>query len=927
MEHTARSGGAIALAVLKVIGKIIGWTVLTLFTLCVIGVLTMGIFAKIFMTYIDTTLIPSLGDISYEEMTMALASTIYAQDAGGNWIPVQTLFDNGEETGGGNRELIEYEDVPKHLVQALVAIEDKRFWTHRGVDWLGTAASIRDTLLNGNTRGGSTITQQVLRDITQDTEVTVKRKFREIFRALEFEKNTRKEDIITEYLNRVYFGAGCFGIQTAAKTYFGKDVSELDLAESAAIVGITNNPSLYDPFLNKQFVQDDGSIKTPRDFNKRRQEIILQAMLDQELIDEATCNAAKAEKLLFTDTPEYKAKFGDPAEADEDTGEGEGAGETVDTSKVYSWYVDAAIDDAAAMIAEARGISVTEATKRLYRAGYHIYLAQDLSIQEIVDEIYLDEENFIPGGNGDRVDSAITIVDPYTGEVKAMVGGVGVKTVNRGLNLATVPRQPGSAIKPVSVYAPGIEYDFITPASIIDDYPLRVNDAGTGPFPRNATGTYRGYVTVTTGVQISINTVASRVLEKMGYSTAFEFMRNNLGFTTLDLNDLQVSPLAMGGLTRGVTTEEMAAAYGAFMNEGVYNEPRTVLKIENNDHTEVIVDNTTPSSRVAMKETTAYLMSRLLRNVVATSAGTGRHANISTATVAGKTGTTNDRKDLYFAGFSGYYSAAVWTGYAEAPREIKYGNAVSPATRIWATVMERIHESLEDRPLPERPDGITSVTVCADCGLLPNENGLCAADYRGGRTVTAEIQASAAPKEHCTCHIEVRVCTDPETGEVYAAGEYCPEDTVSTRVMLSGRTYIGILDDSGEAGSFRTLFNASDDEAHLTYLLRKGDCPNHDENYVPEPALPGEGEGEGVPLPGEPGFQWPVAPFDPDSVLPQQPGASTEPGQQQPAEPAGPAEPSDPGISDPGASENTPGDEPVPQGPEEPVLPVEPVLP
>ena len=250
------------------IGRLIGRIFLVLFTLCVIGVLTAAIFAKIFMTYIDTTLIPSLGEISYEEMTMSLASTIYATDKNGNQVVLQTLFDNTEESGGGNRELIEYKDLPDHLIKALVAIEDHRFWEHKGVDWWGTAGAIKSTLTGGSTRGGSTITQQLLRNVTEDTEVTVKRKFREIFRALEFEKTTSKQDIITMYLNRVFFGSGYYGIQTAAKGYFGKDVSELDLAESAAIIGITNNPSLYDPFRKAEFKQDDGTIKTPRDFNK-----------------------------------------------------------------------------------------------------------------------------------------------------------------------------------------------------------------------------------------------------------------------------------------------------------------------------------------------------------------------------------------------------------------------------------------------------------------------------------------------------------------------------------------------------------------------------------------------------------------------------------------------------------------------------------
>lgn len=268
------------------VGRLIGGIFLTLFTLCVIGVLTAAIFFKIFMTYVNTTLIPSLGDVSAQEMTLSLASTIYDK----NGAPILTLFDNSGETGG-NRELIEYSDLPKHLVDALVAIEDHRFWDHNGVDWYGTARATIYSVTGSKTQGGSTITQQVVRAIYDDKEVTVKRKLREIFRALEFDKNTSKEDIITMYLNRVYFGNGCYGIQTAAKSYFGKDVSELTLAESAAIVGITNNPSLYDPFRDAKFLQDDGTYKTCRDFNKSRQEDILNRMASEDVgfITEAEC--------------------------------------------------------------------------------------------------------------------------------------------------------------------------------------------------------------------------------------------------------------------------------------------------------------------------------------------------------------------------------------------------------------------------------------------------------------------------------------------------------------------------------------------------------------------------------------------------------------------------------------------------------------
>lgn len=880
-------------SVFRIIAKTIGWIFLTVFTLCVIGVLTLGIFAKIFMTYVDTTLIPSLGEVTAEEMQLALASTIYDKDG----KPLLTLYDNSEETGGGNRELVEYKDIPKHVVDALVSIEDHRFWEHNGVDWLGTAASIRDTLLGGNTRGGSTITQQLLRHMYQDTDVTVRRKFREICRALEYEKSVSKEDIITDYLNTVYFGAGCSGIQTAAKTFFGKDVSELTVAEGAAIVGITNNPSLYDPFHKAKFVQDDGTVKTPRDFNKWRQEVILGEMRKYGYITEAEEKAYKAEKLLFTDTDEYKALHGIdiPEESDESE-------EAVDLSKVYTWFEDAAINEAITSLCEQYGYAREYASKLLYRGGFHIFTTLDPAVQAVVDEVYQDTSNFdFPSAKGTPLNSAITVMDPYTGEVKAIAGDVGIKTVNRAQNLATVRRNPGSAIKPVGVYAPAIEYDVVSPASIIDDYPIN-NTLRAAGYPRNSNGRYQGHMTVAYGVQWSINTVAARTLQKLTLARSFEFMQNNLGFD-LDPSELELSSLALGGMHYGVTTMEMAAAYSAFANRGIYTKPHLITRIESNDRTETVIDNTTPTSWPAMRETTAYLMNQMLRSVV--TGGTGGSANFSGMTIAGKTGTTSDNCDRYFVGYTPYYSAAVWTGYKDRPEKINTnGKVSSPAIYAWKLVMEKLHEGLENKSFPEAPAEITSVRVCADCGLKPCS--LCP------ETVSREIQSSAAPSGTCTCHVEVKVCTNPEDGEVYLAGDYCPEDTVSTQVMFTGREH------------FPGIY-AEDSGNHLTYMQEKGACPIHDENFVPEPLLPSEGEGE--PVPGDPDYQWPTGPFDPDSVLPG--WFNPQPADPEPDPEPEPDNPSleDPGIPGQQEPEPGPGEGLEPQEPNVPGLLDEPVLP
>ncbi len=872
--------------------RIIGKIFLTLFTLCVIGVLTFAIFFQIFMTYINTTVVPTL-DVTVEELTMSEASTIYYQDnATGEWKVLDTLYSRD-----GNRKIVEYDDIPQHLIQALVDIEDHRFWEHNGVDWQGTIAAFVKTFTTGTTRGGSTITQQLLRNVTGDDDVTVKRKVREIFRAMEFEKSHSKEDILTLYLNRVYFGSGCNGIQTAAEKYFGKDVSELSLAESAAIIGITNNPSLYDPFLGKEFVQADGTVKTSRDFNKQRQETILNRMQELGHISEEECEAAKAEKLLFTDTEEYKALH--PEENEEGVSE----------SSVYSWFTDAVIVDAIELIMESRGCSEQVANDLLFSAGYHIYTTLNMDIQKIVDSVYTDVSNFdYPSPTGASLDSAMTITDPYTGDVLAMAGGVGEKTTSRSLNLATSRRTCGSAIKPVSVYAPAIENNVVSPASVIDEYPIRLNDAGTGGWPKNDNNKYDGYMTVADGLRRSRNTVATRVLQMLTTETSFYFMENNLGFD-LDVRDNALAPLAMGGLTYGVTTEEMAAAFGAFANSGIYSKPRTITEIRAADNTTVVVDNPVEST-VAMKESTAYLMNKMLRSVVTN--GTGGGASFSGMTIAGKTGTTSNNFDRYFSGYTPYYSGAVWVGYAEAPEKIRADH--NPAAKIWRLVMEQVHEGLENKSFPEKPSGIVTVQVCADCGLKPSE--LCSLDYRGSRVISMEVQEGAVPTETCTCHVEVRLCTDPATGTVYFAGDHCPEDTVTTRVMIRGREFLEVPYGSPVTNADGTVSTgwpilAGDSDAHLSYLqLTTTACPIHDENYVPEDEL--------EPVPGDPDYEWPDGYEPPDWWPWQDPdgGDDGDPDQTTPSEPG-----------DPGNSGDEGGDSTTPSEPEEPTLPTDPIAP
>lgn len=864
--------------------KLIGGFFLTLFTIAVIGVFTLYLFLQIFMTYINTSIVPTV-NVTVEELTMAEASTIYYQNsATGEWEVLDTLF-----APQGNRQIVEYNQLPQHLIDALVAIEDKRFWTHKGVDWEGTAAAFIKTFTTGTTRGGSTITQQFLRNSTLDNDPTFKRKVREIFRALEFEKTHSKEDIITLYLNYVYFGAGCDGIQTAAQTYFGKDVSELTLAESASIIAITNNPSLYDPFYDVTFKNG----KTPRMYNKERQELILDIMASEEIgyITQAEADAAKAEFLLFTDTPQY-AMLHKNEEEDE----------VVQTSNVYSWFTDLVIEDAIRLIREAKGCDEKMATSLLYSAGYHIYTTLDMDIQKIVDKVYLDTSNFdYPSASGAQLDSAITIIDPYTGNIVAIAGGVGEKTLSRGMNLATRPRPCGSAIKPLSVYAPAIDADIISPGSVIDDYPMLRNEKSTGggstsytAWPRNSNNKYRGYSTVEYSVQWSLNTVATRVLDMLGTEESFEFMENNLGFD-LHINDNDLAPLAMGGLTYGVSTVEMAAAYAAFANSGIYSTPRTITQILGNDGKEVIVDNTLVESRMAMKETTAYLINNMLKSVV--SGGTGTSARFDGMTIAGKTGTTSNNFDRYFVGYTPYYSAAVWVGYSQSNEKINSGTK-NPAALVWKMIMEEVHKELEKRDFPKPATGITKATLCIDCGLLATNN--CANEARGNRTATFEIQESALPTEECTCHIPVRVCYNAMTNEVHLAGPYCPDDTCFDQIWLAGREFMFIPpanpvvneDGSTDPG---TIILSTDADFHYTYRITQPTCPYHTE--VTDPTIPDDEP----PVPGDDDYQWGPdwweygEPEDPDTPIPP-PGEPDEDDTTPTDEPTEPDEPEEPTI-------------------------------
>lgn len=860
--------------------RILGGFFLTIWTLLLIGVCTAVLMLSFFKKYVETTLAPSL-EVRAEDYTMNLSSFIYYQDKEtGEWVEFQSVH------GTENRILVDFDQIPDYLWQAAVAIEDERFFSHQGVDWKRTARAVLEVAGGDSSMGGSTITQQVLKNMTKDKQPYINRKIREIFRALEFEKNYEKEDILELYLNTIYLGKGCYGVQTAAQFYFGKDVSELSLAECASLIAITNNPSMYGPMYNITITREDGTTTTPREANKRRQKDILDKMASvidprtgKTFITEAEAAAAKAEILQFSDGS---------------TSAEEIVEKTAGAVEINSWFVDQVIRDVSADLAEKYGIGIEEARLRMYNSGFHIYTTLDPRIQNIAESVYEDRSNLdVTSRDGQPIRSGITIIEPTTGNVVATVGDIGEKTGNLIMSYAMDRRQVGSSIKPLTAYAPALDAGMITPGSAFDNYPVQL--LNNNPWPKNTPAGYSGFTSVRYGLQESINTIAVRTLQTVGIEAAFAFATDNLGLN-LEPEDAALASLGMGGLTRGLNTMEMAAAYVPFMNRGIYNSPRTYVRVTrmNADGVEEVVLDNESESHVAMKENTAYLMTNMLQNVVEN--GNGRPARISGMTVAGKTGTTSDNYDRYFVGYTPYYVAAVWTGYKYNAKINYQGN---PAVTMWKKVMEQVHEGLPNKEFEKPATGLETITVCRDSGL--KLTAACGADPRGNRAASYLAAAGSGPSEACNLHTVVRYCVDGHC----LAGETCPEESVVEQAYLDyDRPDYGV--------------SASDD----AYLLRNVNpaaegCPAHTgEGLVDpnEPDLPdvdlenpeAPGTDPGTVIPPTPPTQ-PTTPTQPNNPeTPENPGTTTSPplvtpvpdDTPDPPEPTPPAEPSPP--QDPG---------------------------
>ena len=851
-------------------------------TILLVAVTTGAIMCCFAAVYIQSTILPQ-AQLDLNDFTLNENSVMYYQDDNGQY---QEL---GQVLSDTSSQWVDFEEIPQDLKDAAVAIEDRRFYTHHGVDWWRTAQAVVSMFTGGDIQGGSTITQQLIKNLTDENDVTVKRKVTEIFRALYADETYGKDTVLLYYLNIIPLGAGCEGVGAAAETYFGKSVSELSLAECASLIAITNNPSRYGPYSLARVANSEGEMWTAVQWNKYRQELILHEMLDQGYITQEEHDQAVAEELQFVGV-----------NAD-DTGE-----TSVETGEIYSWYEEAVISDVREALKEQYDYSDQVVSLMLAKGGLRIYTCIDPEVQAQAEAIYEDESNLnYHSSSGQRLQSAITIIDNETGDIAAIVGRIGEKTINRGFNLATdAQRQPGSSIKPLTVYAPAVDMGLISPITVMPDYPYQVLDGSA--WPVNVDGRYRGQTTVLEAVKQSFNTVAVRVLaDLVTPAKAFEYGTQRFHLPLISeetingqtVSDIAIAPLSLGGLSMGVSTRDMATAFATFPNDGVYREARTFTRVEDADGN-VLLDNTREEEQV-IKDTTAYYMNNMLTQVVVGEHGGGYEARISGMTVAGKTGTTDTKDNRWFVGYTPYYTAAVWVGFETPARVPASGN---PAAQMFQKVMAPIHSGLEKQSFTQ-PSGLTQVSYCLDCG--GEATSACQSDPRGNRVATAYVFAEDRPSTVCTCHsLEegsnsmVRVCVDDPildengeaTGYYHMAGPNCPEQSIVTYCYLN-------LDRENVGGAwaedsqyFYSAYIAAAGTETCTVHSEGGEVTDPNDPNAPE--VPGEdpggsgGETGGIDDPsGE-------TPTDPDQSGTDDPGNPGSSGSSSTTEP-----PSDGGIN------------------------------
>lgn len=693
---------------------------------------------------------------------------IYSYDSNNEVTELARL--HGEQ----NRVWVTYKEnadesvIPQNLAKAYIALEDKRFYKHGGVDWFRTMSSAVKYQFK---QGGSTLTQQLIKNLTGENGATFNRKFYEILSALNLEKNASKETIIEAYMNTVYMSHGCYGVQTASEKYFGKNVQDLNLAECAALAAITQSPSKYDPLLHP-------------DKNRERQLTCLDNMLKQEKITQAEYDEAVAYKMVYTNTEGYVPS------------ENLTSAQQQQSDSIQSYYVDYVIQDVMADLMEQYGYTKSQASSLIYSGGLRIYSAVDMNIQSIMENVYVNKKSF-PSYNKNIPDaqSAMTIMD-YSGRIMGIVGGAGEKESNRGLNRAANSyRQPGSSIKPLSIYSPVIEEKYAVWSTKVKNYGIAnyYKDGGVGPVNYgNDPGSPNSYVNIQKAICKSYNTVPAQLLKQMGFDLSFSYVHDKFRMNHYYANeDKNTSSLAVGGCYKGVTTLQMAAAYSAFGNGGIYYEPYSYYKVTNSNGEKVYLQHEENQGDQIISQDSADIMNELLQTVVTDTAGeaTARNYALKNTVMFAKTGTTTEDKDRWFCGGTPYYVGVVWFGCDE-PKQISNYVSGNPAGNIFDAVMNEVHKGLAKKDFTKFSSLVEQHEYCTKTGLLASSNctsratgwysksnlpGYCASCSGGSSSVTEPVENDETKKPSTTAKTEETTAAPNTTAPVTVPVTESPE--------------------------------------------------------------------------------------------------------------------------------------------------------
>ena len=802
----------------------------SLIALC-IAVTCLGVGS--FRGVIDTA--PDVDDIDI--MPLGYATFLY--DDAGNQIRKLAAPDS-------NRLPVTLDQIPVDLQHAVVAIEDERFYEHNGIDVKGILRAGMKALTTGDfSEGASTITQQLLKNnvftnwTSESTQLErFTRKIQEQYLAVQVEKKTDKDTILENYLNTINLGAGSYGVQAAARQYFDKDVWDLNLSESATLAGITQNPTKFNPIINP-------------DSNRKRRKEVLQHMLDQNYItqdqyDEALADdvysriQAAQEKNSSTENTVYtyfedeltdqiindlmNIKGYTKKQATNLLYSGGLKVYTTQDSKIQNILDEEYADpsnypdtvqyelDYALTVTDPNGNQVNYSKEMLQLYFQNEDPDFDLLFDSPEDgQTYVDKYKASILANGSKVlaervnfapqpQSSMSVIDQHTGYVKALIGGRGEKTASLTLNRATdTTRQPGSTFKIVSTYAPALNEKGMTLATTFEDEPYEYPD---GSPVNNATRSYNGTTTIRTAIQNSINVVAVKCLEKVTPELGLKYL-DNFGFTTLahgteadkDANgnvwsDANLAT-ALGGITRGVTNVELCASYAAIANGGNYIKPIYYTKIL--DHNGNVLIENTAAERSVIKESTAFLLTSAMEDVV--KQGTGTACQLDNMPVAGKTGTTEAYNDLWFVGYTPYYTCAVWSGYDNNEKLPDYARNFHKA--LWKKVMTRIHEGLPSKEF-EKPASVEKLSVCEETGLLPRA---------GCPVITEYFDVGTMPTEYCDQHF---YGSNDDYDYNYDADSSDQTDN-TTDTDNSENSDNGNTDNSGDSNNTDDNGNSSDD--------------------------------------------------------------------------------------------------------------------